>query len=200
MNHHLWLGLAVVSAAAACAGVDGAKHSAIDRANDAGVDAAREPGDAVAPADDGAALLFASPRCTSGVTRDPNESEGPEMNPGHACIACHSAVIATGDDAPSFSFAGTAFPTGHEPDNCAGSGSEGAVITVTDAAGQTFAATANAVGNFFVEDAAPKFPITATIELGGRKRRMTAPQMSGDCNSCHTAEGAEGAPGRITVP
>jgi len=29
---------------------------------------------------------------------------------------------------------------------------------------------------------------------------MTAPQTSGDCNGCHTQTGANGAPGRITLP
>lgn len=133
--------------------------------------------------------------------RDPNESEGPEMMPGHACIACHDATVAaTGEDAPNFAFGGTAFPSGHEPDDCIGSGAEGAIVTVTDSAGTKFTATANTSGNFFVEDQAPKFPITAVIEFQGRTRAMKTPQMLGDCNSCHTQQGDEGAPGRITLP
>jgi hypothetical protein len=133
--------------------------------------------------------------------RDPNESEGPEMMPGHACIACHEQTIAaTGEDAPSFGFGGTAFPSGHEPDDCIGSGSEGARVTVTDATGRTFTATLNHSGNFFVGAELPTFPITAVLEFQGRKRAMTTPQTSGDCNSCHTQEGDDGAPGRITLP
>jgi predicted CXXCH cytochrome family protein len=29
---------------------------------------------------------------------------------------------------------------------------------------------------------------------------MTTPQTNGDCNSCHTPDGASNAPGRIIAP
>lgn len=141
--------------------------------------------------------------CTSDAVRDPNESEGPEMMPGHACTPCHAqSNAATGEnDAPIFAFAGTIYPTGHEPDNCVGSAAEGAEVTITDASGKTWTATANHSGNFFLEDA-PTFrlPLRARVDFQGRTRTMALEQNNGDCNSCHTQFGLEGAPGRIVLP
>jgi hypothetical protein len=34
----------------------------------------------------------------------------------------------------------------------------------------------------------------------GRERDMAAAQTSGDCNRCHTQNGAMSAPGRIVLP
>jgi hypothetical protein len=34
----------------------------------------------------------------------------------------------------------------------------------------------------------------------GRERIMSAGQTNGDCNSCHTQNGAMSAPGRIMLP
>ena len=38
------------------------------------------------------------------------------MRPGHACITCHTQE----DEGPVFAFAGTVYPTGHEPNECYG--------------------------------------------------------------------------------
>jgi hypothetical protein len=43
-------------------------------------------------------------------------------------------------------------------------------------------------------------PFTAEVIYQGQSVSMTTPQTSGDCNSCHTESGANGAPGRIVVP
>ena len=43
-------------------------------------------------------------------------------------------------------------------------------------------------------------PFTAKVTHQGRERAMTTTQTSGDCNGCHTQAGANGAPGRITLP
>lgn len=40
------------------------------------------------------------------------------MNPGHACNVCHQLVNGQGDSALIFVFAGSVFPTAHEPDDC----------------------------------------------------------------------------------
>lgn len=140
--------------------------------------------------------------CTSGATRDPNESEGPEMTPGRACITCHAEDnAASGEgDAPIFAFAGTVFPGGHEPDDCIASGSQGAQVIVTDAMGKEFTAAVNAVGNFLFEDEHFAYPYQAKVVFLGRERRMQTAQQSGDCNRCHTAAGDFGAPGRIVLP
>jgi hypothetical protein len=159
--------------------------------------------------DGGAADIFdVPPRCTSGRIRDPNESESPEMNPGFACNQCHTRVNAdSGEgDAPIFAFAGTAFPSAHEPSSCIASDSEGAEVVVTDAEGTEFSAVANEVGNFFLEQGALAFPITARIVAGGRARKMENPVPFGDCNLCHTQVGTrvladgEQPPGRVVLP
>ncbi|WP_437841556.1 hypothetical protein [Sorangium sp. So ce1153] len=62
----------------------------------------------------------------------------------------------------------------------------------------------NASGNFLFDtfqDRTPiNFPITARVVKGDKERKMLTAQMSGDCNSCHSQSGAEGAPGRIVAP
>lgn len=141
-------------------------------------------------------------RCSSQIWRDPNESEGPEMMPGHACTSCHvQENAASGEgDAPIFAFAGTLYPSGHEPDDCVGASAEGAEVIVTGADGKSFSALANGVGNFALEADGLILPVTAKVVFQGRERRMETPQPAGDCNLCHTAAGANLAPGRIVLP
>jgi hypothetical protein len=43
-------------------------------------------------------------------------------------------------------------------------------------------------------------PYKAKVTYMGRERAMVAAQTSGDCNSCHTQNGANSAPGRILLP
>jgi hypothetical protein len=43
-------------------------------------------------------------------------------------------------------------------------------------------------------------PYTARVKANGKVNAMAAAQTNGDCNSCHTAAGAEGAPGRVLFP
>jgi mono/diheme cytochrome c family protein len=43
-------------------------------------------------------------------------------------------------------------------------------------------------------------PYTAKVVQNGKTRAMGAAQTSGDCNACHTPTGANGAPGRVTIP
>jgi hypothetical protein len=117
------------------------------------------------------------------------------MNPGRICLACHATM-----NGPSLTFAGTVYPTAHEPDLCDGAkGSDGARIVITGADGNTLTLTPGASGNF---DSATSvmLPFTAKVTYQGRTRAMTAMQTSGDCNGCHTQSGANGAPGRIVLP
>jgi len=150
----------------------------------------------------GADLLGAASRCTSGAYRDPNASEGPEMMPGVACNACHAeANAASGEgDAPIFAFAGTVFPSAHEPDTCIAPEGEGALVVVRDGNGAEFSATVNAVGNFSLEASELVVPITARVIAGGRERSMVRPAAHGDCNLCHSRGGSFAAPGRIVLP
>jgi hypothetical protein len=137
-----------------------------------------------------------SPICTSGRTwREGNEGS-PEMNPGMACIQCHAAS----DEGPRFSIAGTVYPTLHEPDLCDGAPpSSGAQVIITGADGRTLTLAPNAAGNFYSETRVAG-PYRARIVTSSGERAMTAPQTSGDCNSCHSLAGANAAPGRIMLP
>ena len=146
---------------------------------------------------------FAGPAvCSSGQLRSINESESPEMGPGRVCVSCHAdSNAATGEnDAPIFAFAGTVYPTAHEPIDCIGSGSEGAEIEITDAEGRVFKALANHSGNFYDDPREFAYPYRAKVRFQGRERVMVTAQAIGDCNVCHTEVGAEAAPGRILLP
>ena len=140
--------------------------------------------------------------CTSGVKSAITESEGPLMGPGWACNTCHAdSNAATGEnDAPIFAFAGTVYPSAHEPKDCVASGALGAEIEITDANGRVFTQPVNAVGNFFDETPAFAFPYSAKVKFEGRERSMLSRQLIGDCNSCHTEQGDLAAPGRILLP
>ncbi len=137
-----------------------------------------------------------TPTCTSGTTWRGGNEESPEMNPGMACIQCHVA----GDEGPRFSIAGTVYPTLHEPDLCDGAPpSSGAQVIITGADGRMLTLAPNAAGNFYSEGAVAA-PYRAKVVTAAGERAMTAQQTSGDCNSCHSLAGAEGAPGRIMLP
>jgi hypothetical protein len=117
------------------------------------------------------------------------------MEPGQACIACHNT-----NDGPGFGLAGTIYPSGHEPDNCNGATvtTDDIVIEITDATGQVIQLSPNTAGNFYSDFV--QTPYTVRVTYQGRERRMNTPQTDGDCNGCHTQDGANSAPGRITLP
>ena len=136
------------------------------------------------------------PICTSGKTWTGGNEGAREMNPGMACIHCHSSS----DEGPGFSVAGTIYPTVREPDLCYGVGSSsGAQIVITGADGRTMTLAPNGSGNFYSE-APVALPYNAKVVTSAGERAMVASQTSGDCNSCHTQVGANGAPGRIMLP
>jgi nitrate/TMAO reductase-like tetraheme cytochrome c subunit len=118
-----------------------------------------------------------------------------DMNPGRACITCHSTM-----NGPSLTIAGTVYPTAHEPDLCNGAnGSNGARVVITGADGATLTLTPGTSGNFNSRTAV-KTPFRAKVTYMGRERAMSTAQTSGDCNSCHTQSGTNSAPGRILLP
>lgn len=138
--------------------------------------------------------------CTSNQHWTGGDRESPNMHPGGACISCHTSG---GGEGPRFTFAGTVFPSAHEPDDCNGLDGSSAMaqVIITDASGSTFTLNVNSVGNFSYESrTAPVMPYTAKVVSGGNERIMTAKQTTGDCNSCHTQDGANDAPGRIMAP
>lgn len=146
--------------------------------------------------------LNADPICTSMITWMGRPSA--TMQPGKTCIDCHTKSGKKG--APLFLIAGTVYPTGHEPDGCVGGvqpAPKGPIIVeITDKNGKVTKLTANSNGNFMHDPTAGAIalPYTAKVTYDGRERVMNAPQMSGDCNGCHTQAGSGYAPGRITLP
>ena len=139
--------------------------------------------------------LDAQSTCTSNSNWTLGTRKSADMEPGHACITCHQQ-----SGGPTFTVAGTVYPTGHEPDDCNGSGAAGAVVTVKDSNGATATFTAYGPSGNFHGNSSLRFPITATVTFNGKVRAMSTPVSTGDCNSCHTQTGASGAPGRVTLP
>lgn len=132
--------------------------------------------------------------CTSGMYS--SAARGDFMNPGRDCTACHD-----------FTIAGTVFPTLHEPDLCLGlPTSSGVTVELTDANGVVLTLTPNDAGTFYsrAEPQTPAatftFPYSAVIKSPRGTRAMMTKQMRGNCNSCHSEAGTEGAPGRIQAP
>jgi mono/diheme cytochrome c family protein len=136
--------------------------------------------------------------CTSKKTYGGGTDGGGSMYPGRACISCHGS---SGGEAPRFVIAGTLYPTGHEPDSCNGvNGTNGAKIVVTGSNGTSITLTPNAAGNFYSSTALPPPYAAKVVDAAGVERVMVSTASTGDCNSCHTQTGANGAPGRITMP
>lgn len=126
------------------------------------------------------------------------------MRPGSACVACHKP----GGDASRkpFAIAGTVYKTVREPINCNGVDgfSSDTKIRITDvSSGRTFEPLVNDVGNFFFRSRVLiDGEFTVQVVKGGKTRSMRRKLTlaDGDCNSCHTENGANGAPGRIYEP
>jgi hypothetical protein len=135
--------------------------------------------------------------CTSGKTWTRNNAGSALMTPGRACGPCHAML-----DGPRYMIAGTVYPTAHEPDDCNGVGAtpqNGLRVVVTDANEKTISITPNSAGNFF---SLPRLasPFHAKVVSGSKTRECPLALTSGDCNACHTEQGANGAPGRIVAP
>lgn len=138
--------------------------------------------------------------CTSNKQWTGGNDGSANMHPGDACISCHS--MGGGEEAPSFAFAGTVYPTAHEPNDCNGVNGPNSMaqVVITDANGATITMTVNSVGNFSASSRTVALPYHAKVVSNGQERAMGAAQQSGDCNSCHTENGANSAPGRIMAP
>jgi hypothetical protein len=132
--------------------------------------------------------------CTSGVTS--HADEGASMKPGDTCVTCHSSSNSEGG---KLTIGGTVYPTAHEPTDCDGVSVNGATVVITDANGKVVTLAVNSVGNFDTSTTIAT-PYTASVAYNGLTLSMALPQTSGDCNSCHTVTGTNGAPGRITLP
>jgi hypothetical protein len=134
--------------------------------------------------------------CTSGKTWTKGDDGSELMHPGAACNACHQV-----QGGPNLRVAGTVYPTLHEPNDCNGAATPPPiVVTVTDSKNRTFDMPVNAAGNFLRDKGGLKPPYRAKVTSGGKTRAMVGTVTSGDCNSCHTPTGLNGAPGRIQAP
>ncbi|OJY28526.1 MAG: hypothetical protein BGO98_05495 [Myxococcales bacterium 68-20] len=157
------------------------------------------PPDGGAPGDGGATDGGApiTVKCTSGKTWDLGNAGSPLMNPGQACNACHQQ-----QGGPNLRIAGTVYPSLHEPNNCVGSAPPPQLtVVITDSRNRTFNLPVNAAGNFSTRNGEqPRPPFKAVVRNGQQTRAMVGSVTSGDCNSCHTVNGANGAPGRIMAP
>jgi hypothetical protein len=135
--------------------------------------------------------------CTSQLTWLGGNEGSADMNPGMACVSCHAS---TGGEAPIFTIAGTVYPSFHEPDGCYGAaGTSGVQVVITGADGKTLTLTPSGAGNFY-STAAVALPFQAKVLYMGRVGTMLEAQSTGDCNSCHTQNGTNLAPGRIVLP
>ncbi len=154
------------------------------------------PGATDAGSTDGAPPKDAGPTptvCTSGTTWAQGTPSSALMAPGKACMACHSAM-----GGPSFTLAGTVYPTLHEPNSCNGATGAGLSVVIVDAAGKSHTMPVNAAGNFIRVTGIP-LPYRAMVVSGTKVREMKTPQTDGDCNGCHSEQG-NGAPGRVMAP
>ncbi len=139
--------------------------------------------------------------CSSGEFWPIDWDDGsPNMNPGLPCRSCHLQQ----EDRRAYFFMGTVYPTLHERDRCISSVLAGTEVHIVDRDGQVaLRLPVRAGGNFFSteREAGVRLPFTARV-VGprGETISMSTPQMSGDCNGCHTERGANGAPGRILLP
>ena len=132
--------------------------------------------------------------CSSGIYWNGGSDGSSRMHPGRACNACHSM---SGGEAPRFSIAGTVYPSAHEPDDCYGKSAISVVIT--GANGAIITLNSNSAGNFY-SYASVATPYHAKVVSSAGERAMSAGQVSGDCNTCHTEGGSKSAPGRIMAP
>lgn len=134
--------------------------------------------------------------CTSGTFWESGK-KGPTMQPGRACITCHESQ----EEDPVVWVGGTVYPTLREPDGCYGIAGD-ATVVITDATGRVVNLPVGTTGNFSLSaSSAPlTMPIRAKVVKNGVERAMATPQSTGNCNGCHTENGANGAPGRIFVP
>lgn len=136
--------------------------------------------------------------CTSGTMWLLGDQGSSSMHPGRACNACHQV-----SGGPNLRFAGTVYRGAHDVDDCNGAAPPPPLtVEITDKFGKTVTGAVNAAGNFTVQPPKGRFsaPYRAKILDGAKTRAMVGSVTSGDCNTCHSADGINGAPGRVLAP
>lgn len=138
-----------------------------------------------------------------------DNQRGATMAPGMACISCHSGrdfrgqnpggALINSDDV--YQYMGTVFAAVHEADLCAPRLAVAATVEILAPDGGVVARLpVNSGGNFFGNANPRPSSFRARVVTAQGTREMSTLQTNGDCNTCHTAEGREGAPGRIFLP
>ena len=137
--------------------------------------------------------------CASGEIWAFQDKDNPRMNPGRSCVQCHTEENDPAQ-APIYVFAGTVMRAEHEGDDCRGVPSMNVIVTGAD--GTEFSMPSNSAGNFWLPpETEVLMPYTARIvDDAGNARVQQNPVDNGDCNSCHTEAGANGATGRLIPP
>jgi hypothetical protein len=153
--------------------------------------------------DEGAGSSTGVAVCSSNVYWKDMDKGSELMHPGGKCKACHDKDPM----APDLKVVGTVYPTMHEPDECNGvfgviaedGGLPEIAVVITDKTGRTLPGIpVNSVGNFQLRDVIAPFNVKVVSRGKENKMMMQAPH--GDCNSCHTQTGVDGAPGRVVAP
>jgi hypothetical protein len=138
--------------------------------------------------------------CASGQSWSGGSSESELMQPGVACRACHLMT----EPGKAYFFMGTAYASPHEADLCASDSTlTGAVVEILDTNDVVqLTLPINSAGNFRSLKTAATVPVPykARVRAGTKTNVMAGAQSDGDCNSCHTAAGTGGAPGRVLIP
>lgn len=166
------------------------------------IDGGMTKGDCASTVDAGPSPWDAPVGCVSGTKWTRGDRGSSSMHPGKACISCHLSSGVSPFEAPTF-LGGTVYSSAHEVDDCnaVSSAVSGATVVITGADGKVLNLPVNSVGNFYTASKVAT-PYSAKVVKGGKERVMAAKQTSGDCNSCHTQDGAGDpkAPGRIILP
>lgn len=200
MNRASWLALGTLALTVVAACYSGPHIDPNGTSSAVTTEAPTEPteDDGTTPADTAdPAPVSAQPVCTSKTKWTRGDRGNKLMHPGMACLDCHKR---DGDPGIQFAFAGTIYPTAHEPDDCYGSTDATAKVIVTDAKGKTATALANASGNYYFQGTLVP-PLSAkVVSANGTTKAMKGTVPNGDCNGCHTQDGKNEAPGRITAP
>ncbi|MEW5738610.1 MAG: hypothetical protein AB1938_06765 [Myxococcota bacterium] len=160
--------------------------------------------------------------CASGQSwTDGNNGEF-DMNPGWACVSCHLGNNFNGQNPPppddkideAWFFMGTVYPALNERDRCVSEPPATVRVEILDTNGNVVLTMtpSRTSGNFasdnrlahstraFRSNGAAPSPYRARVVNGAASLTMMTAQTSGDCNTCHTERGANGAAGRIVYP
>jgi hypothetical protein len=134
-------------------------------------------------------------KCSTQQWWNAGDSGTETMHPGGDCIGCHST-----NGGPQLAIGGTVMGRHDDGDDCRGIPNVTVDIIAKDGSIALTEQT-NDAGNLLASgDLTSIAPYTIKLTYQGRAIAMTTPQTDGNCLHCHTVQGKNGAPGRITAP